>query len=122
MFFLVSVSSEVFDRVMAMRALYRRLGIDDVGTRDTPRLFGDVRRSFGGRVVLIDWITGRCSRTSLRGSHRFAMQNGTVIACSWIDQCVYVLNGSDAISSVTHPWFNYIHSVDLTPQNTFSSR
>jgi hypothetical protein len=41
------------------------------------------------------------------------------MACSWIDQCIYVLNGSDEVATVTHPWFNYIHSVDLTPQRTF---
>jgi len=120
MFFLVSVSSEVFYRIMTMRLLYRRFGIDASATRDAPKLLRGVRRSFGGRVVLLDWLRGEVlADRAIAGVSGLATQDRTVMACSWIDQCVYVLNGSYEISTITHPWFNYIHSVDLTPQRTF---
>jgi hypothetical protein len=119
MFFLVSVSSEVFHRIMTMRLLYRRLGINASATRDAPELLRGVRRSFGGRLVLVDWHRGKVlADRAIAGVSGLATQDRTVMACSWIDQCIYVLNGSAEVSTVTHPWFNYIHSVDLTPQRT----
>lgn len=120
MFFLISISSEVFHRMMTMRVLYRQLGIKASATRDAPELLRGVRRSFGGRLVLVDWAQGELlADRAVAGVSGIDTQGQTLVACSWIDQCVYVLNGSDEISILTHPWFNYIHSVDLTPQHTF---
>jgi hypothetical protein len=120
MFFLVSVSSEVFHRMMSMRALYRRLGMDTSVTRDAPELLRQVRGSFGGRLVLLDWERGRVlADTSLPGATGFALHNGEVIACSWTEQCVYRVNGGIKSDPVTHPWFNYLHSIDVTPRNTW---
>src|SRR6266436_6149741 len=109
MFFLVSVSTEVFHRTMTMRAMYKRLGIETSSTRDAPELLRGVRRSFGGRLLLVDWSRGEViADKAIAGVSGLALRNDAVVACSWIDQCVYVLNGSDAVFSITHPWFNYI--------------
>jgi hypothetical protein len=120
MYFLVSISSEVFHRMMSMRALYRRLGMDTSATRDAPELLRSVRGSFGGRLVLLDWSNRRVlADTSVPGASGLATHDGAVVACSWIEQCVHVLRGRDKVATLTHPWFNYLHSVDVTPDNTY---
>ena len=120
MFFLISICSEVFSRMMHVRALYRQLGINKSISRDAPELLRRVRRSFGGRLVLIDWSAGRVlADTPIPGVSGIAIQNGAVVACSWIDQCVYVLRGREKVCAASHPWFNHLHSVDVTPRNTY---
>jgi hypothetical protein len=120
MFFLVSLASEVFDRIMSMRALYRRLGIDASVARDAPALLRHVRGSFGGRLVLLDWAGRRVlADRPIPGAAGLAVRGEQVVVCSWTEQCVHVLRGRDRVTTITHPWFNYIHSVDLTPWNTF---
>jgi hypothetical protein len=119
MFFLVSVASEVFHRIMSMRALYKRLGIETSVTRDAPLLLRNVRGSFGGRLVLLDW-SGKCVMGDLPipGAGGLAIHEGRVIVGSWTEQCVHLLLGRDKVATITHPWFNYIHSVEVTPWNT----
>lgn len=120
MFFLVSVCTEEFQRMMHMRALYRQLGIDTSISRDAPDLLRRVRRSFGGRLVLLDWSNGSVlADTCIPGVSGIAVRDDMVIACSWIDQCVYALRGRKKVFAVTHPWFNYIHSIDVTSRNTY---
>src|SRR5215470_16528559 len=120
MFILVSISSEVFHRMMGMRALYRQLGVATSISKDAPLLLRRVRSSFGGRLVLLDWSGGRVlADTHIAGVSGIATRDGLIFACSWINQCVYVLSGREQISLVTHPWFNYLHSIDLTPTNTY---
>jgi len=120
MYFLVSIATESFHRVMTMRVLYRQLGVKVSATRDAPELLRRVRHSFGGRLVLLDWDTGEVlADTAVTGVSGMATQDQTVVAGSWIDQCVYILSRDGEVSSITHPWFNYIHSVDITPDGTF---
>src|SRR6516164_11196495 len=105
---------------MHMRALYRQLGIDSSVSRDAPQLLRTVRRSFGGRLVLLDWSASSIlANISISGVSGVRTQDSTVIACSWIDQCVYTLNGRERVSTITHPWFNYIHSIDITADGTY---
>jgi hypothetical protein len=119
MFFVVSIASEAFHRVMRMRALYGQLGIETSVTRDASTLLRDVRGSFGGRLVLLDWSARRVlADTPIPGAGGLAIRDGQVIVCSWTNQCIHVLRGRDRVTTITHPWFNYIHSVDITPQNT----
>jgi hypothetical protein len=120
MYFLVSVSNEVFHRVMSMRALHRQLGIDTSVTRDAPELLRRVRRTFGGRLVLLDWSLGKIlADIRIPGVSGIAVKNGVVLACSWIDQCIYVLQEGRIVATVTHPWFNYLHSIELTERGTY---
>jgi hypothetical protein len=119
MYILVSVSTEAFDRVMTMRVVYQRMGIDTSAARDAPELLRSVRRSLGGRLVLIDWGAGEViADKPLTGASGLATRGRTVVACSWIDQCAYLLSADGSTTTVTHPWLNYIHSVDVTPHDT----
>lgn len=119
MYFLISVSSESFHRMMTMRVLYRQLGIDTSATRDAPELLRRVRRSFGGRLILLDWEAGEVlADMAVTGVSGLATLDQTVVAGSWIDQCVYMLDQHGGVAALTHPWFNYIHSVDITPGGT----
>ena len=119
MYFLVSISSESFDRMMTMRVLYRRLGADASAARDAPELLSLVRRSFGGRLVLLDWEACEVlADMAITGVSGLAARDQTVVAGSWIDQCVYTLDRHGDVSAMTHPWFNYIHSVEITPDAT----
>ena len=120
MYFLVSICTEVFERMMHMRALYRHLGIDSSVSRDAPQLLRSVRRSFGGRLILLDWSASSVlANISISGVSGVRRRDSTVIACSWIDQCVYTLKGREKVSTITHPWFNYIHSIDITADGTY---
>jgi hypothetical protein len=120
MYFLVSVSSEVFHRVMSLRALNRQLGIDTSVNRDAPALLRQVRGSFGGRLVLLDWSGRRVlADLPVAGAAGLATHEDVIIVCSWTEHCVYLLRGRERVAALTHPWFNYIHSVDVTPQGTF---
>jgi hypothetical protein len=57
--------------------------------------------------------------TPIPGVSGIAVQFGAVIACSWIDQCLYMLRGSEKVRAASHPWFNHLHSIDVTPRNTY---
>lgn len=120
MFFLVSIPSEAFHRMMSMRVLYRRLGIDTSISRDAPELLARVRRSFGGRLAVLDWSAGKVlADMAITGASGLAVHDGRVITCSCIEQCVYILRGRETVAALTHPWFNYLHSVDVTPRGTY---
>lgn len=119
MYVLVSVSTEAFDRVMTMRAVYRRMGIDTSAARDAPEYLRSVRQSLGGRLVLIDWDAAEViADKPLVGASGLATTGRTVVACSWIEQCVYLLGADASTATITHPWLNYIHSVDVTHRGT----
>jgi hypothetical protein len=119
MYFLVSVSNESFHRVMTMRALYRQFGVNASATSDAPDLLYRVRGSFGGRLILLNWDECEVlADTTVLGVSGLATWHQMVVACSWIDQCVYLLDPRGGVSTMTHPWFNYIHSVDITPDGT----
>jgi hypothetical protein len=118
-FFLVSVSNEAFRRMMMMRVLYRRLGIHTSITRDAPELLRTVRGSFGGRLVLLDWDAGKVvADKAISGATGIAVWDDVVVTCSWIDQCCYLVKPDQDVARITHPWFNYLHSVDLTESGT----
>jgi hypothetical protein len=118
-FFLVSIASEVFDRIMRMRAISRRLGIEASVTRDASELLRNVRGSFGGRLVLLDWAKRRVlAERAVPGPTGLAVLGDQVVVCSWTEQCVFLLNGRDKPATITHPWFNALHSVDVTPEGT----
>jgi hypothetical protein len=118
-YFLLSVSSEVFRRMMMMRVLYRQLGIDTSIPRDAPELLPSVRGSFGGRLVVLDWGAGEVlADKAIPGATGIATWDHIIVACSWIDQCCYVVRPDEDDVSITHPWFNYLHSVDRTPWGT----
>ena len=120
MFFLVSIASEVFDRMMRVRALYRRLGIEASVTRDAPRLLRDVRDSFGGRFVLLDWLRAQVlADIPFAGAAGFAINGDTIMACSWTQQSVHVLRGRETLSSISHRWFNYLHSLDVVANGNY---
>jgi hypothetical protein len=120
MFFLVSIASEVFDRMMRMRALYRQLGIEASVTRDAPRLLRDVRGSFGGRFVLLDWLRAHVlADIPFAGAAGFSVNGDTIMACSWTQQCVHLLRGRETISSISHRWFNYLHSLELVANGNY---
>jgi hypothetical protein len=119
-YFIVSISNEVFHRTMSMRALSRRLGIEASMTRDSAELLRDVRESFGGRLVLLDWEDGRAiADLPLVGASGLDIRDGLVHACSWIDQSVHVLRGREEVAKLTHRWFNYLHSIEVTPAGTY---
>jgi hypothetical protein len=120
MFFLVSIASEVFDRMMRVRVLYRRLGIEASVTRDAPRLLRDVRDSFGGRFVLLDWLNAQVlADIPFAGAAGFAINGDTIMACSWTQQSVHVLRGRETLSSISHRWFNYLHSLDVVANGNY---
>jgi hypothetical protein len=104
---------------MMMRAVYRRMGIDASAARDAPSLLRSVRHSLGGRLVIVDWGAGEViADKPLTGASGLAARGRTVVACSWVDQCAYVLSTDGETTLVTHPWLNYVHSVDITPYDT----
>lgn len=116
MYVLVSISTEAFDRVMAMRAVYRRMGIDTSAARDAPALLRSVRRSLGGRLVLLNWGAGEViADKPLAGASGLATRGRMVVACSWIEQSAYLLGADGSTTTVSHPWLNHIHSVDIMP-------
>lgn len=121
MFLLVSISMDAFERMMRMRLLYRQLGIEMSISRDTPALLRDVRRSLGGRLVLLDWSTGRAiADVPYVGAMGFAVRDdGAVIAASAFEQCVAVFEGREKTTVLSHRWFNYLHTLDLTPWGTY---
>ena len=116
MHILVSVSTEAFDRVMTMRAVYRRMGIDISAARDSPELLRSVRRSLGGRLIVVDWGAGEIiADRPLVGASGLTTCGHMVVASSWIEQRVYLLS-PNGTATLSHPWLNYIHSVEVTPQ------
>jgi hypothetical protein len=119
MYFLISVPNERFHLVMCMRAMQRRLGADTSISRDSPELLRTVTDSFGGRMVLVDWSRRKIlADLAVPGVSGFAIDGQLIVSASWIEHCVYVWKGSERIACISHPWFNHLHSVEFTPQNT----
>jgi hypothetical protein len=56
--------------------------------------------------------------TAIPGATGIATWDKVVVVCSWIDQCFYVVQPGQESVRISHPWFNYLHSVDLTPRGT----
>lgn len=103
---------------MCMRAMQRRLGLDASISRDAPDLLGSVNNSFGGRIVLLDWSAGEIlADVPVSGASGLAIDGETIFSCSWIEHCVHVLRGNERISSISHPWFNHLHTIELTSGN-----
>jgi hypothetical protein len=119
MYLLVSVPNEEFHRVMCLRALQRQLGIDASMNRDASELFRAIAESFGGRIVLLDWSNGAVMADfPLAGASGLAIHNGMIFASSWTAHCIHVINGHELISTISHRWFNHLHSVEITSRDT----
>jgi hypothetical protein len=115
MFVLISISSEVFGRMMSMRLMHRRLGIGTSASREASDALRLVRDSFGGKLVLIDWTRGEVlAAKSILGASGLAVHERTIVASSWIEPEVYILKSGERIGTMTHRWLNYVHSADLT--------
>lgn len=121
MFLLVSISMDAFERMMRMRLLYRQLGVEMSISRDTSTLLRDVRHSLGGRLVLLDWSAGRAiADVPYVGAMGFAVRDdGAVVVASAFEQCVTVFEGREKTAVLSHRWFNYLHTLDLTPWGTY---
>src|ERR1700686_86092 len=92
MYFLVSVPNEAFHRVMSLRALQRRLGIDTSVYRNASDLLRNVEKSFGGRLVLLDWPQGKIlANIPVAGASGLAVEEDCALASSWTDHSVHIL-------------------------------
>jgi hypothetical protein len=119
LYFLVSVPNEAFHKVMSLRALQRRLGIDTSVYRNATDLLRNVERSFGGRLVLLDWSNGWIAADlPVPGASGIAVRDGCVLASSWTDHSVLMWQPGYPLSSISHPWFNHLHTVELTASGT----
>jgi hypothetical protein len=119
MYFLVSVPNEAFHRVMSLRALQRRLGIDTSVYRNASDLLRNVEKSFGGRLVLLDWLQGKIvANIPVAGASGLAVEQDCVWASSWTDHSVHILQRGRPPALISHRWFNHLHTVELTPEST----
>jgi len=119
MYILVSVPNEAFQRVMAARALQRRLGVETSVYRNASDLLRRVERSYGGRVVLLDWNRRRIAAdVKVAGASGLAIGNGVVYSSSWTGNFVQRLQMGAPRREISHPWFNHLHTVELTEQGT----
>jgi hypothetical protein len=117
MFLLISVSSETFSQTMIVRLLQKRLGMNVSISRDAPDLLRHVRGSFGGRLVLLDWSRGQIlADKAFPGATGLATQGRRIVGASWTDPYIHIIEDGKEIGKFTHRWFNYIHSVEITPQ------
>ena len=115
MYFLISIPTEAFYRVMALRRFHRQLGAAISVTRDAATLLQQVRGSFGGRLVLVDWRRGEVlADKPLLGAAGLGIDGRTIVTSSWIEPYLYVMADGQEVGRVTNRWFNYIHSVELT--------
>jgi hypothetical protein len=120
MFVLVSISSEVFSRMMTLRLLNRRLGVGAAATNSSSEPLRTVRGSFGGRLVLLDWSRGEViADKPILGASGLAVRDRTVVVSSWIEPEIYIFESGEKSGTVTHRWLNYVHSVDLSSPGEF---
>jgi hypothetical protein len=104
---------------MSLRAAQKRLGIDTSVYRNASDLLRSIERSFGGRLVLLDWSKGRIAAClPVPGASGIAIRDGCVIVSSWTDHSVHIWRSGFSSSRVSHPWFNHLHTVELTASGT----
>jgi len=104
---------------MSIRALQRRLGIDTSVYRNASDLLRNVERLFGGRLVLLDWSEGKIvANIPVAGASGLAVQDDRVYASSWTDHSVHMVGRGKPPACLSHPWFNHLHTVELTPWGT----
>jgi hypothetical protein len=114
MFFLVSISSEVFQRIMMMRLVNRRLGVDASVARDGSEMVQQIRASFGGLLVVLDWRKGEVIASKpVLGASGLAVRDRTIVCASWIEPAVRVFHDGEEVATIAHRWLNYLHSVDF---------
>jgi hypothetical protein len=119
MYVLVSVPNEAFHRVMTARALQKRMGVESSVYRNASDLLRRVERSFGGRVVLLDWSRrALAADIAVAGASGLAVTPDAVHTSSWTGNFVERLGSGGARSELTHPWFNHLHTVELTEAGT----
>jgi hypothetical protein len=118
-YFLVSVPNEAFHKVMSLRAVQKRLGIDTSVYRNSSDLLRKVEKSFGGRLVLLDWSNQQIAADlPIPGASGIAVRDGCVFVSSWTDHSVHIWQSGGPLSCVSHPWFNHLHTVELTGSGT----
>jgi hypothetical protein len=118
MYVLVSVPNEAFHRVMRARALQRKLGIEASVYRNSSELMRNVEKSFGGRLVLLDWSNGKIvADTAVEGASGIAVGQDVIFASSWTANQVQVLQPGRR-SCISHPLFNHLHTVELSSRGT----
>lgn len=119
MYILVSVPNEAFHRVMAARALQRRLGVESSVYRNASDLLRRVERSYGGRIVLLDWCRQEIAAdVKVGGASGLAIGKDVVYSSSWTGNCVERLQKGAPRHEISHPWFNHLHTVEFTDAGT----
>jgi hypothetical protein len=116
MYFLVTIPNESFHKVMSLRALQRRLGIETSVYRNSSELLRNVENSFGGRVLLLDWSNRRILASEpAPGASGLTIVDDRILASSWTDHTLHAVGGG---TSISHNWFNHLHTVEPTPRGT----
>jgi hypothetical protein len=119
MYILVSVPNEAFHTVMTARAMQRRMGVESSVYRNASDLLRRVERSFGGRVVLLDWSNRRiAANVKVAGASGIAITPDAIYTSSWTGNFVERLSNTGARQELSHPWFNHLHTVELTDTGT----
>src|SRR5262245_1636025 len=84
MYFLITVPNEAFYRVMSLRAAQRRLGIDTSVYRNASDLRRQVEKSFGGRLLLLNWSSREIvASIPVDGASGLIVTRDTLFASSW---------------------------------------
>ena len=70
-----------------------------------------------GFLLVVDWdgelILGGKAFSKPFG---FALRDGALYVVTWGGEDILVLRGKEVVGRIQHPWFNHLHSIDLTPR------
>ena len=120
MYFLLSVPLENFKEIMTVIKSLKEKGIKASINRPSVFIPNEVFEKSGGFVVLADW-----ENEKILGGKKFPSPMATLLDKDrlllglWRKQEIAVFEKGKEMKSISHRWFNHVHTIDTTPWGTY---
>lgn len=113
MYLMVSVTQDNFKEVSESLSPLREQANHAPGLGGVER--SDAFKRSNGAMLLIDWkrqeILASIQLPKVMG---FLLEEDKLRFCSWADDAIYTLEGSECTNKIMHPWCNHPHSIYKT--------
>ncbi|MBI2875801.1 MAG: hypothetical protein HYY20_02845 [Candidatus Tectomicrobia bacterium] len=120
MYFFLSVPMENFKEIMIHIQSLKEHGIKASINRPSVSIPNELFQRSGGIVVLVDW-----KNQKILGGKKFPapmavlLDGDRLMLGLWQKQAIAVLEGGKQVKTISHRWFNHVHTIDPTPWGTY---
>lgn len=120
MYFFLSVPMENFKDIMTTIKSLKENGIKASINRPSVFIPNEVFQKSGGFVVLVDWKNQQILGVKKFPSPMAVLLDGDRLMLGlWRRQAIVVLERNKEVKTISHRWFNHVHTIDPTPWGTY---